>query len=229
MKKTTFKNFPINSIIDTEKISVEKKSVAKQIASPFFKILLLSIALFLAGILNMRGQTWTVGTGTTNNTTSGISPFSTTYHDGRTQYVYLASELIASGATAGLIHQFGFDWSATGGQSAGNVNLKMANTTATNITALVAPTWTNVWSSSSVTPTINATAGSGYNLWTLTTPFNWDGTSNIIIEICFDNTSWTSNWGVRVTQFASGVSRTFGFVADSETGCTMTTGTSASA
>ena len=56
MKKTTFKNFPINSIIDTEKISIEKKSVAKQKVTPFFKILLLGIALFFVGTVCALGQ-----------------------------------------------------------------------------------------------------------------------------------------------------------------------------
>ena len=146
--------------------------LGKRTSLPFAFTMVLTLLLSLVRVGDVWGQVWTIGSGITSNTSSGITPFSTNWHDGRTQYVYLASELSTAGVTAGLIHQFGFDWSAAGGQPALNVNLKMANTTATNITTLQSPTWTNVWSSGSVTPTTNGTAGAGYNLWTLSTPFN---------------------------------------------------------
>uniref|UniRef100_UPI004047341D beta strand repeat-containing protein n=1 Tax=Flavobacterium sp. TaxID=239 RepID=UPI004047341D len=226
MGKICAKSINVKLNVDEKKISNCQIAEEKNVNTTFyFKVIIFIISFFVFQVGSIYGQTWTVGTGTTSNTNSGITPFSTLYEDGRIQYVYLASELTSLGATAGLIHQFGFDWSSTGGQPAENVNLKMANTTVTNINSLQSPTWTNVWSSSSVTPTRNGTAGSGYNLWTLTTPFDWDGTSNIIIEICFDNSSFSSNWGVRTTNLGSGVSRTYGFVTDGNAGCSITTGT----
>jgi len=203
--------------------------LGKRTSLPFAFTLVLTFLLSLVRVGDVWGQAWTIGTGTASISTSGITPFSTYYHDGRTQYVYLASELTAAGMTAGLIHQFGFDFSAVGGQPASNVNLKMANTNASVITSLQSPTWTTVWSSSTVSPTTSTTAGSGFNMWTLSTPFSWNGSSNIIVEICFDNTSYTSNWGVRCTNFASGITYTYGLINDDVSGCTMTSGYIASA
>ncbi|MCS7078356.1 MAG: T9SS type A sorting domain-containing protein, partial [Bacteroidia bacterium] len=45
----------------------------------------------------------------------------------------------------------------------------------------------------------NHTPFVGWNTHTFSTPFYWDGTSNIIIETCFNNTSYTVNSPVYVT------------------------------
>ena len=50
-----------------------------------------------------------VGTGSTNNSNSGTVPFSTLYHDNRTQYLFLASDLTSAGVPAGNINSLAFN------------------------------------------------------------------------------------------------------------------------
>jgi gliding motility-associated-like protein len=167
-------------------------------------------------------QTYSLGSGTTTSSTSGVTPFATSYEDGRTQYLYTAAELTAAGATAGNFHQFAFNFTTLGSPSPNNVNLKMGNTSATTLTSFnTATAMTSVYSASSLTLV------TGWNTWSFSTPFNWDGTSNVLIEVCFNNSAWSSNYTVQTTQFATGTSNTYGFYSDSVTGCSMTTGFSA--
>src|SRR5690606_9932780 len=143
------------------------------------------------------------------------------YHDGRMQYVYLASELTAAGAGAGNISSFGFNITSIGSPVPGNLNIKIGTTSATTITALQTTGMTTVYSSAA--PTITA----GWNIFPFLAPFVWNGSDNIVIEVCFDNSSYSSSYGVEVTNLGSGNVRTFGYYADNSTGCAMTSGNSA--
>ncbi|MBL7917431.1 MAG: T9SS type A sorting domain-containing protein, partial [Bacteroidia bacterium] len=103
---------------------------------------------------------------------------------GRSQILVTASELTASGLTAGLIHGFILNVANAGG----NVNffkVKMQHTASTN-TALAAgsPTlsgFTQVFNQ-------NYSFINGNNRIQFATPFNWDGTSNVLIDFSFTNT-----------------------------------------
>ncbi|MCO6483646.1 MAG: immunoglobulin domain-containing protein, partial [Flavobacteriales bacterium] len=177
--------------------------------------------------LNARQATaavYQVGTGTSSRTTSGITPFTTIYEDNRVQYLYLASELTAAGASAGLIQSLAINITLIGGPNPDNVNIKIAQVTGyTNITSLQSASFSNVYSAASISPVL------GWNTYTFSSSFNWDGTSNLLVEICRDNDDWGSNYGIQCTQFAAGVSRTFGYYTDGVAGCSMTSGSSASA
>lgn len=181
--------------------------------------------LMLSFCFRGLGQTYTLGTFSSNSSASGITPFTSSYEDNRIQYLYLASELTAAGATAGNFQQIAFNFTTLGSPTPLGVNVKYAlvPTATTNITALTTAGLTNVYAPGALTPTI------GWNTWTLTSPIVWDGTSNILIEVCRDNAAWSTNYAVQVTNFAAGVSRTYGFYADAVTGCSMTSGTAASA
>ncbi len=50
-----------------------------------------------------------------------------------------------------------------------------------------------------------------------------NGTSNLAVEICFDNTTWGANFGVQTTQYANNNKgrRTYGFFDDGASGCSM--------
>ena len=55
--------------------------------------------------------------------------------------------------------------------------------------------------------------------------FYWNGTSNILVEVCFDNSSYTSYSTVTSTSVPG---MTWGYYTDNSTGCTMSGGSAQS-
>jgi hypothetical protein len=125
-----------------------------------------------------------VGTGNlTNSSTSYPAPYGNWYEGAKHQFLFLASELSAAGLVAGNINSISFK--ATNLNTSDpylNFNIAIASSTLTNITAFQATGFTTYFSSPSYAPIL------GINTHSLSSPFVWDGTSNIIIETCFDNT-----------------------------------------
>ena len=161
-------------------------------------------AVFLLTLLGLArpaaAVVYTVGTGTTSTTTSGVTPFSTLYEDSRVQYLYLASELTGAGASAGLIQSVAFNITSLGGPSPSNVNIKIGTTTATTITSMTAGLTVH-YTAATVTPVL------GWNTFSLSPAFNWNGTDNIIIEVCMDNSTYSSNYGVQTFQDTDSIRR----------------------
>ncbi|MDW8226079.1 MAG: immunoglobulin domain-containing protein, partial [Bacteroidota bacterium] len=86
------------------------------------------------------------------------------------------------------ITSLGFNVFATNGSAAlQNFTIKLKQTTATSVTGWDLTGWTTVYSVTSYTVT------TGWNMHTFSTPFAWDGTSNLLIEVCFNNLSYTYN------------------------------------
>jgi len=107
--------------------------------------------------------------------------------------LYTASEIIAAGGFAGSISAFALNTSSTASMAMGNFTIKIGTTTATNINgAYSTATLTQVYTVGSFTTSV------GWQTFEFTTPYTWNGTDNVIIDICFDNSSWSSpNGGVR--------------------------------
>ncbi len=126
----------------------------------------------------------TIGSGTTlNSTSSNIGAFyGTWWGNSRSQILIRASELTNAGLVAGNITALRVN--ITGGTPAlcTGFNIKIASTSATSITgAFSSATFTNVFGPTNYTPTV------GLNTHTFSTPFIWDGVSNIIVEYCYSN------------------------------------------
>jgi len=165
----------------------------------------------------------TIGTPNSTTSNSGTSPFSQNWESNHSQYLILASDLTAAGFAAGTINSMSLNiTSKLSSLPFSGYSIKMANTALTGLTALTAPTFTNVYGP------VNYTSVAGTNNFNFTTPFNWNGTSNILVDICFDNdptssgTFWTSNDVVqsRTTTYTSVV----GTYADNSTLCGNLTG-----
>lgn len=157
------------------------------------------------------GQTYlTIGTGTT---TVGY-PFYTFYHDSRTQMLYTASEITAANGGSGTILSIAFDVSSVATQTMNGFTIQMKNVNQSSMTGFIDAGWTTVYSSNyGITAT-------GWDTITLTTPFSYTGT-DLLIQVCFDNTSYTSNSLVYGTA-ASGM--TWHQHVDGGSGCTLTGG-----
>ncbi len=100
---------------------------------------------------------------------------------GRAQFIWTAVELSDAGLTAGAITGLQLHMLETGSVLE-NLQIKMANTLATECSAqFESPVWTEVFSNN-VTPLVPAWGSVAF-----TTPFDWDGVSNIIVEVTFQN------------------------------------------
>jgi hypothetical protein len=142
-----------------------------------------------------------LGTGALSTTSTTITPYKTFYMDGRAQYMILASELQAQGVAGGSINSLAFEVSGVpAAQAMNDFTIKLATTTNTNMSGGFLPSsiFTTVYNA-------NYTAVANWNTHTFTTPFIWNGSDNLVVEVCFDNNNWTGNTAVTydVTPFVS--------------------------
>ncbi len=121
-----------------------------------------------------------------NNTGTTINPFFSLNSNSHNQHLIKANELTEAGLQAGdVINSMGFqitDIDELPFPSPGmkDFSLKIGPTTATDLNNFAAITnLTTVFTSSSYSPI------SGINFLNFTNNFTWNGTSNILIEICY--------------------------------------------
>ena len=170
--------------------------------------------------------TGTLGTGTIKNSirSDTAAAYPTYYGNGRQQYLVLASELTALGLSAGNISSLGFTVAGTVGDPAvlNGYTIKLGQTSATGMTgAFQTAVFTTVFGPVNYTPILNS-----INTHFFSAPFNWDGTSNIIIDICFSNQVVGSVAYQSYQSPTAFVSNTF-YQADNSAGvaaCSHTTG-----
>jgi hypothetical protein len=132
--------------------------------------------------------------GTLTSTGTNITPYKTFYHDGRAQYIIYADELQTAlgGANPSLISAIEFDVVSAAAQGMNDFTVKAGNIPTIPTTGYIDNTgFTTVFN----TATYNTTAG--WNLHSFSTPVLWDGVSDFCVEVCFNNTSYTSNSSVR--------------------------------
>jgi len=158
-----------------------------------------------------------VGVGT-NNISAAPSPYYGFYEDGRIQMIYTAAEINAAGFIGGKITEMGWFISSVGGASYTNLTIKMGVTALNNFNATTTfvPGLTQVFTTATFTP-----AGTGWTTHTLNTAYDWDGVSNLMIEVCFDNNAWTST--DEVAQTATTDKMTLYDYTDGAAGCTLNT------
>lgn len=161
-----------------------------------------SIYLAIAFLISFSGFAQTtniyIGNGTQANTSTAYpAPYGNWYWGAKHQIIVLASELTSAGMSAGDIYGLGFDVAQANGVALNGLSIKIATTNSTQFN------WgANFQTSGFLTvfgPT-NYTESAGVNMHTFSTPYNWDGTSNLIIDICFNNSSFTNNASTKYTQ-----------------------------
>ena len=114
-------------------------------------------------------------------------PFYTQWSNGRTDLIYTASEIISNGGSSGYITSINFNFNNATPLSLSGFNIKMKNTTDTIISVFSNDGWTICYSGTYI-PT-----GTGWQYLNLTSPFFWNGTDNLLIEICFHDQSGFTN------------------------------------
>jgi trimeric autotransporter adhesin len=122
--------------------------------------------------------------GTFNNPAINFeSPLQSSLQKFRIQYLFTAAELMASGITgAGSINSMKLRVVTKNSTKAyTGFTIAMGNTNATNLsTGFTSAAFTTVYSG-------NYSSVVGDNLFTFSSPFNWDGASNVVVNCCFDN------------------------------------------
>jgi hypothetical protein len=171
-----------------------------------------STALYKFKIINQ--VTACIGSGTT----ASDYPFGTYWEDGRTQLLYLSSEIVAAGGASGFIQSIGFNVQSVGGPAMSGFNIRMQNTSVSTISAWTSSNWTTCYSG---TYTVAAT---GWQYITLTTPFYWTSGQNLLMEICYNNNSWTAYSPVNAST-ATGLMIGYEMDLPSGDGCTEPTWT----
>jgi hypothetical protein len=126
-----------------------------------------------------------------NNNVSLTQPFRSEFSDARTQIVYLASELTAAGLNAGSVTSIAFDVVAKVTSTPFNsLTVKLKNTATSTLTGGDFET-----GATTVAGPMDYNTIVGTNVINLTSSFIWDGTSNILVDICYDNVSPSSGSG----------------------------------
>ena len=137
-------------------------------------------------------QYFTVNTSTVSLTTATIGtgnystahPVASSNAVSRAQYLWKASELISAGLSAGNITGLQFFVQAAG-SNLRNLHIRMRHTA---LDSLDNSTFLNSGFNPVYFKNTSFAAG-GWNSLQFTSPFNWDGVSNLLIEVMYDNVS----------------------------------------
>lgn len=180
---------------------------------------------YVASELASAGSITTPSGTTTANSSSAQTPFSQTWTSCHTQYLILASDLAAAGLGAGNITSLSFNvTSKSSSKIYSSYTIKLAHSTATSLTGILAPSFTTVWGPTAYNSVLGA------NAFTFTSAFNWDGTSNVIVDVCFDNVTpvlgYSSNDAVSFVP--KSYTATYGMYNDPTNLCGLTSGGSTS-
>jgi hypothetical protein len=153
---------------------------------------------------------------------SGNTPFggnTTAYSDLRDQYILLASDLTAGGMVANdVLASIGFYVSGGTTKTFNGLTISLKHTTANTLSAFSSTGFTTVYQAN--TPISNTV---GWKDFTFTNGFTWNGTNNIHISICWNNSSTSLGLTTHysVTSFPTGPNREYSHLATSGTGCSL--------
>jgi gliding motility-associated-like protein len=133
----------------------------------------------------------TFGTGTAVNSTTGYPAiYGNWYRNTRHQILYTASELLAAGVLPGKISSIAFNITTINGTTSyPDFTIKMKCTPVTDLTSTTFDQvgLTQVFYS----PSVNITTG--WNTYSFPTAYEWDGVSNILVDVCNSQSSTYTN------------------------------------
>lgn len=148
------------------------------------------------------------------STSYATTPFDNFWEDGRLQMLWRQDELVLIGLTGGPITEIAFN--VTQQNSAvpyEGFTLSMGLTATTDMTLNWEAGLQTVWGP------MDYNVVAGWNTFVLDVPFFYDGTSNLVIESCFDNPAWAAADDVSVTVTA--FNSVTGAETDGAIGCTL--------
>lgn len=142
-------------------------------------------------------STLTIGTGTGTM----VAPYGTYYIDEKSQFIITKAELLAAGYSVfnNEIKALAFNVYSASGQAMQNFTIKLGATTLNSFSS-------NTYLDNSEMTTVysaNQTVVTGWNPHLFTTPYAYPGTGNLVVEICWDNNSYTTDSKVYCTNLSS--------------------------
>ncbi|MDD3235487.1 MAG: carboxypeptidase regulatory-like domain-containing protein [Candidatus Cloacimonetes bacterium] len=188
--------------------------------SLLFTLLLILGISFCSNVFAL--VTVTLGEGTATNTTTGTpTPYGTYYKNFRQQYLVRASELNDVGGGAGNINSIAFNVATLNTCSPmPNYRIRIKTTTQTVLaTTFEVGTYQEVFQNAMFMPVV------GWNTHTFSTPFAWDGTSNLLIDIVTDLITGTYTQNASVPYTLTSYNSASRFQSDSSPAVSGTTGT----
>jgi len=149
------------------------------------------------------------GTGTD----SSYYPFSTSMQDGRTQILYMNTDIEPCAGNIFYISRIGFSFNSYSNQVINNFTVRLQNTNLTELNGFVNSGWTTVYSGSYIVP------GNGIQFIDLVQPYFLFSTQyNLLVEICYNNTSGSTNSMVKST-YVQG--KTWSNAVNNDNGCSL--------
>lgn len=157
-------------------------------------ILILIAVIFYS---EANSQAIQIGTGTAENTITQASPINTYYRRQVAQFVYTRAEINTAGVTgANTLTQLGFFITTNPLFNIPGYTVKIKHTNAANASNSLGTTgWTTVKNAFTYAP-----EPGDYDMIIFDTPFNWNGTQNIAIEICWSQVqpTWDASGQCRI-------------------------------
>lgn len=157
----------------------------------------LLIIFCVISIVNIKAQTIvTLGSGIDSTLSGESSPINIYFRSHHCQILYTKTELNAAGASGpGVISKLGFNILRTTTESLPNFSIKLKNTTSNDLSVYENLGLNTVFSSQTYSPT-----SGGFDLLTFGSNFLWDGTSNLLVDVCFDQVN-TSTYSGQVKTY----------------------------
>lgn len=164
--------------------------------SPFYTGILFTDTIIYAETYGaVPFQKYILGNGSLINSHSSYpSPYGNFFWGNKEQYIIRASELSALGIVAGQIASIAFNVVIPGGIPLYQFSVRMGHTTQSSAS--------KSFIDSGLTQVFHApvyTDYSGWNNHVFQNPFNYDGVSNLVVEVCFNNSNHIRNGVVRQT------------------------------
>lgn len=144
------------------------------------------------------------------------TPFMGFWEDGKAQYIFRVGELNTQGIRDGIINSIAFNFltvTSTNGYANLTIKLKCTSTNQFAVGPFESGAIT-VYNSALYTPTL------GWNTFAFNSPYIYDGTSNLLVEVCFDNTAWSGDDNIEYSAYPFALSMTMD--QDGSAGCSFT-------
>jgi len=161
---------------------------------------------------NSSSSSVVIGTDTSITLSNYASPINITYKSSHGQSIYTMAELNAAGIYGPVsITQLGFYIATAPNLALPNFVVRLKHTTATDVSA-----WQN---STSLTTVYSATSympvAGDWDMLTLSTPFLWNGTDNILVDTAFGLVSaWSQTGTVQYSSLTNGYRYTWSDTID---------------
>ncbi len=143
-----------------------------------------------------------------------LYPLAANYHDARTQSIYTPAEI----GPAGRLTALAFEVVTPPGQTLSNFTIRLRHTTKTDYLggglSWESEEWTTVHAAD------QTIAAPGWTWFVFTTPFEYDGVRNLMVDFSFNNTAYTTDGATRTTITSD--YRTLAFRTDSSFGDPLT-------